>query len=79
MFGKQRVSSQTVGETKKPWRGTLKSMHRKFEMQTTLLNMFLTKLIATILQALRKQLKENDQLRRFQAQYQKSLLSMTKS
>ena len=49
------------------------------EMQTTLLNMFLTKLIATILQALRKQLKENDQLRRFQAQYQKSLLSMTKS
>ena len=34
------------------------------EMQTTLLIMFLPKLIATILQALRRQLKENDQLKR---------------
>ena len=32
------------------------------EMQTTLLNTYLPKLIATILKALRKQLKENDQL-----------------
>ena len=32
------------------------------EMQTTLLNTYLSKLIATILKALRKQLKENDQL-----------------
>ena len=33
-----------------------------FEMQTMLLNMYLAKLIATILKALRQQLKENDQL-----------------
>ena len=32
------------------------------EMETTLLNTYLSKLIATILKALRKQLKENDQL-----------------
>ena len=32
------------------------------EMQTTLLNTYLPKLIATILKALREQLKENDQL-----------------
>ena len=32
------------------------------EMQTTLLNTYLSKLIATILKALREQLKENDQL-----------------
>ena len=32
------------------------------EMQTTLLNMCLPKLTATILKALREQLKENDQL-----------------
>ena len=32
------------------------------EMQTTLLNMYIPKLIATILKALREQLKENDQL-----------------
>ena len=32
------------------------------EMQTTLLNTYLLKLIATILKALREQLKENDQL-----------------
>ena len=31
------------------------------EMQTTLLNTYLPKLIATILKALREQLKENDQ------------------
>ena len=47
----------------------MKGMHRKFgrdwmnfEMQTTLLNTYLPKLIATILKALREQLKENDQL-----------------
>ena len=47
----------------------MKSMHRKFgernwmhpQMQTTLLNTYLPKLIATILKALREQLKENDQ------------------
>ena len=52
------------------------------EMQTTLLNTFLPKLIATILKALREQLKENDQLNAVEeiaAQYQKSLLSMIKS
>ena len=32
------------------------------EMQTTLLNTYPPKLIATILKALREQLKENDQL-----------------
>ena len=32
------------------------------EKQTTLLNTYLPKLIATILKALREQLKENDQL-----------------
>ena len=32
------------------------------EMQTTLLNTYLPKLIATILKALREQLKERDQL-----------------
>ena len=32
------------------------------EMQTTLLNTYLPRLIATILKALREQLKENDQL-----------------
>ena len=32
------------------------------EMQTTLLNTYLPKLIATILKALREQLKESDQL-----------------
>ena len=32
------------------------------EMQTTLLNTYLSKLIATILKALRGQLEENDQL-----------------
>ena len=48
----------------------MKSMNRKFgrekwmnpEMQTTLLNTYTPKLIATILKALREQLKENDQL-----------------
>ena len=49
------------------------------EMQTTLLNTYLPIMIATILKALREQLKENDQLKAveeiLQAQYQKSLLS----
>ena len=51
------------------------------EMQTTLLNTYLPKLIAKILEALRQQLKEKNQLqmRRLQAQYQKSLLSLIKS
>ena len=53
------------------------------EMQTTLLNTtYPPKLIDTILKALREQLKENDQLkqlRKLQAQYQKSLLSMIRS
>ena len=54
------------------------------EMQTTLLNTYLSKLIATILKALREQRKENDQLnavevRKLETQYQKSLLSMIKS
>ena len=43
------------------------------EMQTTLLYRYLPKLIATILKALREQLKESD------AQYQESLLSVIKS
>ena len=34
MFGKQRVSSQTVGDSKEPWRATLKSMHRKCGRET---------------------------------------------
>ena len=34
MFGKQRVSSQTVGESKQLWRVTLKSVHRKFGRET---------------------------------------------
>ena len=69
MYVKQGGSSQTVGESKKPWRASLKSMRRKFgrdwmnpEMQTTLLNMYPPNLIATMLKALREQLKENDQL-----------------
>ena len=72
MFGKQRVSSQTVGESE--FKIALEtsseaSMHREFqrnwmnpEMQTTLLNTYPPKLIATILKALREQLKENDQM-----------------
>ena len=31
---KQRVSSQSVGESKKPWRAILKSMHRMFGRET---------------------------------------------
>ena len=52
------------------------------EMQTTLLNTYTPKLIATILKALREELKESDQLLSvggLQDQYQKSLLSMIKS
>ena len=52
------------------------------EMQTTLLNPYPPKLIATILKALREQLKENDQLyadEEIAGQYQKSLLIMIKS
>ena len=44
------------------------------EMQTTLLNTYPPKLIATILRALREQLKENDHLKRLHAQDRKSLL-----
>ena len=52
------------------------------KMQTPLLNTCPPKLIATIVKALREQLKENDQLNAVEeiaAQYQKSLLSMIKS
>ena len=84
------VSSQTVGESKYPWRATLKSMHKKFgrkigrilRLPTTLLNTYTPKLIATILKALRELLKENDQLNAVEEhapQYQNSLMSMIKS
>ena len=39
------------------------------EMQTTFLNTYPPKLIVPTLKALREQLKENDQLRKLQAQY----------
>ena len=51
------------------------------EMQTTLLNTYLPKLIATILKALREQLKANAQLNaveNLRAQYPKFLLTMIK-
>ena len=68
MYVKQRISSQTVGESKSLWRGTLDEHGKevwernvmKPEMQTALLNTYPPKLIATILKALREQLKEND-------------------
>ena len=68
MCGKQRVSSHYS------WKIALESYFEEhaqevregnwmnFEMQTTLLNTYPPKLIATILKALREQLKENDQL-----------------
>ena len=53
------------------------------QMQTTLLNTYPPKLIATILQALREQLKENDQLNAMEEIAgpvpEKSFLSMIKS
>ena len=68
MFGKQRVSSQTVGElalesyfeehAQEVWERNWMNP----EMQTTLFNTYPPKLIAKILKALREQLKENDQL-----------------
>ena len=66
---KQQVSTQTVGEPKMPW--NLFSWHAhegwerngvNLETQTTLLNTYPPRLIATILKALREQLEENDQM-----------------
>ena len=70
MFGRQRVSSQTGGESKEPWRATFEEHAQEVwernwmnpEMQTTLLNTYPPKLIAMILKALREELKESDQL-----------------
>ena len=66
MCGKQRVSSQQL---ERLWRATLKEHAQEvwernwmyLEMQTTLLNTYPSKLIATILKELREQLKENDE------------------
>ena len=55
---------------------------KNLEMQTTLLNTYPSKLIATILKAFREQLRESDQLHSVEeiaGQYQKSLLNMIKS
>ena len=68
IFGIQRVSSQTVGESKMPWRATFEVHAQEVwernrmnpEMQTALLDTYPPKLIATMLKALREQLKEND-------------------
>ena len=70
MFGRQRISSQTVGESKKPLESYFEEHAQEVrernwmnpEMKTTLWNMYTPKLIATILKALREQLKESDQL-----------------
>ena len=69
--GKQRGSSQTVGESNIALESYFEEHAQNVwernwmnpEMQTTLLNTYLPKLIATILKALREQLKENDQLK----------------
>ena len=66
MFGKQRVPSRTAGESKLPWKAAVdehakevwKINWRNLEMQTTLLNTYPPKLIATILKVLREQLGE---------------------
>ena len=70
MFGRQRVSSETVGEPKWSWRATLKKHVQEMreriwispEMQTTLLNMYHPTLMETILKALRKPFNEDDQM-----------------
>ena len=51
------------------------------EARATLFNTYPPELMAKILKALREELKENNQLqwKKFQDQYQKSLLSMKKS
>ena len=65
MFGNQRVSSHTVGESFFFWRATFKSTGRtcgnEIEVQTTLLNTYPPELIATIQKALGAQLEEHDQ------------------
>ena len=68
MFGGQRTSSLTVGESKIALESYFEERAQEvwernwmnLEMQTTLLNTYRPKLIATILKALRGQLKEND-------------------
>ena len=70
MFGRQRFSSQTVEESKIALESYFENhaqevWERKWmnpEMHTALLNTYRPKFIATILKALREQLKENDQL-----------------
>ena len=71
MFGKQRVSSPTVGGPKQLFDSYFEQQYAQEvwarnwmnpEMHTTLLNTHPPKLIATILTALEEQLKENDQL-----------------
>ena len=68
MLGRQQASSHTVGESKWPWgyfeehaQEVWKRNWMSPKMQTTLLNSYPPKLIATILKALREQLKENYQ------------------
>ena len=90
MFGRQQVSSQTVGESKKPWRAILKSMHRKFGRETgwTLrcrLRCW-TRILQSWLRRFWRHFVNNSkrmitwmQLRKLQAQYQKSLLSVIKN
>ena len=70
MFGKQRVSSQRVGESKIALESYFEQHAQEVwernwmnpEMQTALLETYPPKLTATILKALREKLKENDQL-----------------
>ena len=70
MFGRQRVSPQTVGRIKTALESYFEEHAQEVwernwmspEMQTTLLNTYPPELIATMLKALREQLKESDQL-----------------
>ena len=84
----QRAPSHTVGESQLPLESYFEEHAKEvwerrwmnLETHTTWLNTYPPKLIATTLKALREQRKENEmQLKRLQAQRQKSHLSMIKS